>query len=424
LRLTADADPGVRRASFDSLRVLREPRAVAQAVRGLGDRDTQFSALECIAELGSPEQAAAVIDLANREQSTEILTLAIRLLAKWSDDRDLPAARRSELEQAVAALQGQSGIVVRWHATGPSFEAVATPLAEKVAARPPSEAAIADAVARWQTVFAAGLESRVVVTGKPAPGAGQADRVWLAVADLMVPDSTPVQFLGSSAGKLHVWLNGRRVYRRDEVRPFQPDSDRFEGAFEKGHNRLLVQVSSSRDTAEFHIRFRRKNSIAELEQFSQAALAKMGDPERGRKLFFDAEKVQCSKCHRVADQGERVGPELTGLGDRFSRIHIVESILEPSRTVATGYQTVAVILRDGRVLTGIKISETEKTLTLADNQGKKHELAKVDIEEQKTQPQSTMPDGLVKQLTIDQFVDLIGYLASLKAAARTPGSPP
>jgi len=76
------------------------------------------------------------------------------------------------------------------------------------------------------------------------------------------------------------------------------------------------------------------------------------------------------------------------------------------------------------VLTGIKIAETEEALTLADNQGKKHALAKADIEEQQAQPQSTMPEGLVKQITVDEFVDLIGYLASLKAATRSPGGMP
>lgn len=49
-----------------------------------------------------------------------------------------------------------------------------------------------------------------------------------------------------------------------------------------------------------------------------------------------------------------------------------------------------------RALTGLKISETADTLTLADNPGKKHSLRKVEIEESKSHTQSTMPDGLEK----------------------------
>jgi putative heme-binding domain-containing protein len=426
LELTSDADAGVRRASFGSLRLLGERRAVAPAVSALADRETQLPALECIAMLGGPEQAAPVIDLANREQSTEILTLAIRTLAKWSGDRKRPAERRAELDRAIATLHGSSGVLAHWNSKGPLSEDVAVPLAEKVTTRAASGDAPVSPTADWHAVFAAGLESRVVVADKVAPTTDSkpGDRVWLAATDLVVPDSTPVQFLGSSTGKLHAWLNGRRVYQRDEERAFQPDSDRFDGVLEQGLNRLVILVTAPRERGEFHLRFRRKSSTAELEQFSQAALSRPGDAERGRKLFFDAEKLQCSKCHRVGDQGERIGPELTGLGDRFSRIHIVESILEPSRTVATGYQTIAFVLRDGRVLTGIKIGETDDMLKLADNEGKTHVVMKADIEEQKAQPQSTMPDSLVKQLTVDQFVDLIGYLASLKAQTRSPGTTP
>ena len=68
--------------------------------------------------------------------------------------------------------------------------------------------------------------------------------------------------------------------------------------------------------------------------------------ERGRKIFFDAEKSLCIKCHRVGDQGERIGPELTGIGARFGRVYLIESILEPSRAVVPGFATVRAELSD------------------------------------------------------------------------------
>jgi quinoprotein glucose dehydrogenase len=146
----------------------------------------------------------------------------------------------------------------------------------------------------------------------------------------------------------------------------------------------------------------------------QAALSRTGDIERGRKLFLDAAKTQCVKCHQIGSQGERIGPELTGLGDRFSRIHIVESILEPSRTVTPGFQTLLVRLADGQTISGIKIADNERALTLADQKGEKHTLAKSDIEAQQPQATSTMPDNLAQQFSIDQFVDLITFLVSQK----------
>jgi len=171
-------------------------------------------------------------------------------------------------------------------------------------------------------------------------------------------------------------------------------------------------------TAQFRLRFRRKSSAAELERLVQAALTTKGNPDRGRQVFFDA-KAQCSKCHRIGNQGERIGPELTGIGNRFSRIHIVESILEPSRTVTPGFQTVAVRLVDGRTASGIRVAETDKSLTLADQKGEKLTLAKDEIEAQQAQPKSTMPDGLAQQLTVEQFRDLVAFLVS-QQDARAP----
>jgi putative heme-binding domain-containing protein len=250
--------------------------------------------------------------------------------------------------------------------------------------------------------------------GSVPPNSARGDRIWLAATELELSESTPVQFLASASGKIQVWLNGRSILERDQVRPFQPDSERFDGKLEAGPNRLVVRVAAARDSAEFQIRFRRKSTAADHEALVQAALSRTGDAERGRKLFFDVDRVQCSKCHRIGELGERIGPDLTGIGDRLSRIHIVESILEPSRTVTPGYQTIAVALRSGRVLAGVKVAETDRSLTLGDNQGQKHELAKTEIDEQATQTQSTMPDGLVKQITPDQFVDLIAFLTSRK----------
>jgi hypothetical protein len=39
-------------------------------------------------------------------------------------------------------------------------------------------------------------------------------------------------------------------------------------------------------------------------------------------------------------------------------------------------------------------------------------LAKSEIEQCRTQPQSTMPEGLEKQFTTEEFVDLIAFLMS------------
>jgi putative heme-binding domain-containing protein len=384
--LARDADAGVRRTSLESLRLLGDRRAVPPAVAALADPETRLTGLRCLADLGGPEQADAVVDLARRDPSAEVLPLVLRMLSDW-------AVRRPELERAVADLQGTSGILARWRVTGPVS----------------ADAALLEGQgARGQTRIGAGTEARIAL-GKGGDGTG-----WLASTELAVPERTPVQFLGAGSVGLRVWLNGRPVYRRDGIRPFRPDTERFEAVLASGTNRVVVWAEA-KDGAVFHLRFRRKGTTAEHERLAETALTRPGDVARGRKVFFDVARSQCLKCHRVGDQGERIGPELTGVGSRFPRIHLIESILQPSRTIAPGYQTLVVTLKDGRVLTGVRTAETDATLTLGDNQGKQHVLRKADIEEQVPQATSIMPEGLEKPLTVDEFVDLIAFLASLKA---------
>ena len=78
VKLAADADPAVRCASLDSLRLLREPRVVALAVAALDDRPLELTALECLGDLGGPEQLGAVVDFAKRNPSAAVPAAAVR----------------------------------------------------------------------------------------------------------------------------------------------------------------------------------------------------------------------------------------------------------------------------------------------------------------------------------------------------------
>ena len=42
-----------------------------------------------------------------------------------------------------------------------------------------------------------------------------------------------------------------------------------------------------------------------------------GDPQAGRKLFFDPKsKLQCAKCHSIDGEGGRIGPALDRIASR------------------------------------------------------------------------------------------------------------
>ncbi|MCI0359142.1 MAG: HEAT repeat domain-containing protein, partial [Planctomycetaceae bacterium] len=402
LRLAGDDDPLVRRACLDSLRRLGEPKAVPLAVAALADRTTQLAALACLAELGGPEQSGAVIDAVKIEPSEDAVNLAVGMLTKWSSQPGVPSDGRSQMEQSVGELQGQSGLVLSWRMFEPLSADELTATMKRLAA--------GEQVPNSSATLARGAEGSVTLAGKT-----NSDGTWLAYADLLLQEPAPVQWIAAATGPFSVWLNGQRIYERSQPRQTLAELDRFDATLVKGANRVVVHLPASATEIQFQLRFRRKSSAADLERLVQAALAAKGNPDRGRQVFFDA-KAQCSKCHRIGNQGERIGPELTGIGNRFSRIHIVESILEPSRTVTPGFQTIAVRLADGRTASGIRVAETDKSLTLADQKGQKITFAKEEIEAQQSQPKSTMPDGLAQQLSVEQFRDLVAFLVSQQDA--------
>ncbi|MBC7817450.1 MAG: HEAT repeat domain-containing protein, partial [Planctomycetaceae bacterium] len=405
-----DEDLEMRRACLDALRQLKEPRVVPLAVAALSDAVTQLAAIKCLAELGGPEQAQAVTNVAMRNSSSDVRNLAVQMLSSWSKRDGIMDERRAELERTVHELQGTSGILAAWELIGPMKPDAAAAWVAMLGSV--SKSAKGDASnEKGRSLFGVGPESRLRTDGK-------ANGIWVAYSEFSVSDPSAAQFLVSSNAPLRVWLNGKSVLERAEPRRFQPDSDRFEAELAKGTNRLLIELGNTPEAStEFHARFRQKSSKVEHERLVEAALSRTGNIERGRKLFLTVEKSNCLKCHRLGEQGEKIGPELTGIGSRFSRIHIIESLLDPSRTIAAGFQSQTVALQDGRVLSGLKISETADSLVLADNQGKKHSLRKADIEESQAHAGSIMPDGLEKTLTVDEFVDLISFLTSEKQTA-------
>jgi putative heme-binding domain-containing protein len=153
----------------------------------------------------------------------------------------------------------------------------------------------------------------------------------------------------------------------------------------------------------------------------QAAMNASGDPKRGKAIYLSA-AAQCALCHKVHGQGGDVGPDLSQIGGKFDRTHLIESILDPSAEIPQGYHATIVITTAGRVLTGIVKSESSTAVTLVDVEGKSITLPVSDIELRKISKVSLMPTGFADGMTPAEFTDLIAYLASLRTGrAPTPG---
>ena len=135
---------------------------------------------------------------------------------------------------------------------------------------------------------------------------------------------------------------------------------------------------------------------------------------------MDVKGAACIKCHKVGTDGGEVGPDLRGIGAKYNRAQLAESVLDPSKQILDGYDMTIIETKSGQVVNGIVRTEAGDEVMLVDAEGKKILLKKGDIETRVKSKKSIMPDGLQVGMTIGEFADLISYLESLKEKTPAP----
>jgi len=136
-----------------------------------------------------------------------------------------------------------------------------------------------------------------------------------------------------------------------------------------------------------------------------------GDAARGEAIYRRAQ-LNCIKCHAIGGAGGVVGPDLASIGASAQVDYLVESLVLPGKAVKENYHSVVVSTSDGRLLSGIKVRETEDELVLRTAEDELITLATDDVEEQ-APGGSLMPVGLVDPLSRDELVDLVRFLSEL-----------
>jgi putative heme-binding domain-containing protein len=142
-----------------------------------------------------------------------------------------------------------------------------------------------------------------------------------------------------------------------------------------------------------------------------ADVPRLGDPARGEAIFRRSEQT-CLKCHAIAGAGGQVGPGLESVGASAPVDYLVDSLLTPGKAVKENYNAVVVATSDGRVVTGIKVRQSDTELVLRDADDREVSLPLDTIDEQKPGG-SLMPAGLVDTLTRGERIDLIRFLSEL-----------
>jgi putative membrane-bound dehydrogenase-like protein len=137
----------------------------------------------------------------------------------------------------------------------------------------------------------------------------------------------------------------------------------------------------------------------------QPALTMDASAERGAAVFAKT----CIKCHKIDGKGHNVGPDISDTRRR-SRDALLYDILDPNRRVDPQFSDYVVVTADGRTFNGLLVSDAGAQVVLRQPEGKEQTIARADIEEMQTTNKSLMPEGVEKDVSVQQMADLLEFL--------------
>ena len=179
------------------------------------------------------------------------------------------------------------------------------------------------------------------------------------------------------------------------------------------HNNVEKMVPALKETAN-------PEEIAKREAALGAALIKQRtarfasaktDKEAGAKLFAK----HCAACHRIGDQGGKVGPNLDGVGVRGLE-RLLEDTLDPNRNVDAAFRARVLNLTDGTTKTGLQLRTEGQVLVFADNEGKEFRVSTQEVETNRETNLSPMPANVADIVPEAEFRHLMAYLLAQRAA--------
>lgn len=145
----------------------------------------------------------------------------------------------------------------------------------------------------------------------------------------------------------------------------------------------------------------------EVTTVYQAALEHPGNADAGAAVF----KKVCSRCHRIGGEGHNVGPDISDTRARAADA-LLYDILDPNRRVDPQYSEYVIVTTEGLLLNGLLVAETESEITLRQPEGRQQTLPRSQVEEMRVTGKSLMPEGLEKDVSVEQMADIIAFLRS------------
>lgn len=137
----------------------------------------------------------------------------------------------------------------------------------------------------------------------------------------------------------------------------------------------------------------------------ETVLKLKGDSGNGLRVF----QKTCAACHRLADVGQQVGPNLAVTRDKPPE-WFLPALLDPNRGVEAQFLNYTAVTKQGKTYSGILAEESGNSITLVGPGGERHVLLRNNLDELSSTGKSLMPEGLEKELTPQAVADLIAWL--------------
>jgi quinoprotein glucose dehydrogenase len=151
------------------------------------------------------------------------------------------------------------------------------------------------------------------------------------------------------------------------------------------------------------------------------AVKELGDPTRGQMLYMQREKLGCIICHELEGHGGNVGPSLTGIWQTLTLEKIIESIMEPSKEIKEEYGAHDVALKDGRVVSGRLVGETDREVVIREGTGEEVRIPRAQVDKVLKSEVSLMPEGTTAHLTLTELASLLAFLKDRAAQEALRG---
>jgi putative membrane-bound dehydrogenase-like protein len=437
----SDESCDVRRAALVALATL-EAHDQAPAIMASDDEqhtaDLHFDVLRSLAAV--PDRRAVGFYLGGlTEKNQDIRHVCRTALISLADEvgQDIiDRHRRNELSSAIRGeLQTVFAVpapIAAWHVAGP-WPKTDQPQFD-VNAAPDLDAGltVAGQSLKWQVIKAAG-DTGLVMLDKEL---NETSASWaLAYATFESDVAGGGEAIFGSDDEMTLWINGAPLHQFDDGRSWHEDQGHAVFELVRGTNHVYflsgnvggdwaMSLKVSRPRAQYRFLYEGVTPRLEPAAFQQHAATNSGNAARGEKLFSDLNGIGCVKCHAVRQKGGSVGPDLAGVGTKYARAELIRSVLEPSNRILSGYELSTVITDEGKVYQGVVRSETGEAVEIVDAEGKVTVLDSGTVEENVPSTLSIMPNGLSDGLSVDDFVDIIAYLESLRdpAAEASPVS--